>query len=159
MGHKDFRIVIVGEGAEQDWLRNHMQHAEFKGVLTGAELSQVYANLDLLVFPSETDTFGLVVLEAFASGIPAVVTDSGGPKFTVRHGETGYVANDFAEFAQFTSMLMSQPDVRLAMGGAARRQALATSWDRIFEGMYSAYTNVLLPSAMAGNTVFNVATT
>ncbi len=159
MGHRDFQIVVVGQGAEEKWLREHLQHAEFTGLLTGRELSQAFANLDLLAFPSETDTFGLVVLEAFASGVPAVVTASGGPKFTVRHGHTGYVANTVDEFASYTSELMSRADLRSAMGAAAREQALATSWDRIFEGMYEAYQRGLFPAAVAEHTVFDTATT
>ena len=91
LGHRDFRFVIVGEGAEGNWLRKNMRQAEFTGVLTGDELSRTFANFDVLAFPSETDTFGLVVLEAFASGVPAVVTDRGGPQYTVRHGISGYV--------------------------------------------------------------------
>jgi phosphatidylinositol alpha 1,6-mannosyltransferase len=158
LGHREFRIVVVGEGAEETWLRNHMRQAEFKGVLTGPELSQVFANLDLLAFPSETDTFGLVVLEAFASGVPAVVTGGGGPKYTVRHGHTGYVASNFDEFVAFAAMLMVRPDVLSAMREAARQQALTTSWDRIFEGMYAAYENVLFPADVASHSVFHVAT-
>jgi phosphatidylinositol alpha 1,6-mannosyltransferase len=159
MGHREFRIVVVGEGAERRWLRDHMRQVEFKGVLTGPELSQVFANLDLLAFPSETDTFGLVVLEAFASGVPAVVTGSGGPKCTVRHGHTGYVAYNFDEFVASAAMLMAHPDLLSAMRVAARQHALTTSWDRIFEGMYAAYDTVLFPAAVPGHSVFNVATT
>lgn len=158
-GHRDFQIVVVGQGAEEKWLREHMKHAEFTGLLTGRALSEAFANLDLLAFPSETDTFGLVVLEAFASGVPAVVTGGGGPKFTVRHGLTGYAANTFDDFALYTSRLMSQPELLSAMGAAAREQALATSWDRIFEGMYEAYERALLPAAVAEHTVFDTATT
>ena len=68
-------------------------------MLRGAALAEAYANMDVLVFPSHTDTFGNVVLEALASGVPAVVTPDGGPKFIVRDGETGFVTEDdrFAE--------------------------------------------------------------
>jgi glycosyltransferase involved in cell wall biosynthesis len=59
-----------------------MRYAEFTGVLTGLELSRTFASFDVLAFPSETDTFGLVVLEAFASGVPAVVTDRGGLQYS-----------------------------------------------------------------------------
>ncbi len=158
-GHRDFQFVVVGQGAEEKWLRENMQHAEFTGVLTGRELSQTYADLDLLAFPSETDTFGLVVLEAFASGVPAVVSGGGGPKYTVRHGHTGYAACTFDEFVSATSLLMSRPDLHAAMRVAAREQALATSWDRIFEGMYEAYESCLLPAPVPANTVFDTATT
>ena len=159
MGHREFRIVVVGEGAEEKWLRSHLSQADFTGVLRGPDLSQAYANFDLLAFPSETDTFGLVVLEAFASGVPAVVAGGGGPKYTVRHGHTGYVAYNFDQFVDFTATLLTQPDLLSAMRLAARQQALASSWDRIFEGIYEAYENGLLPAAVPSHSDFNVATT
>jgi phosphatidylinositol alpha 1,6-mannosyltransferase len=158
MGHRDFRIVVVGEGRQENWLKNHLRHAEFTGVLTGEALSRAFADMDILVFPSETDTFGLVVLEALASGVPAVVTASGGPKYIVRHGCSGFVANNFEEFIAFTATLMSQPELLKAMRAAARRQALATSWDRIFEGMYEAYEHYLLPTPTVSHSAFDVAT-
>ena len=68
--------------------------AEFTGVLRGEELSRAYANMDLFVFPSHTDTFGNVVLEALASGVPAIVTPDGGPCTIVRDGETGRIVPD-----------------------------------------------------------------
>ena len=98
-GISDFRIALIGQGTEENWLRQNMRHAEFKGWLTGRDLSLAYANMDAFVFPSETDTFGLAVLEALASGVPAVVTASGGPASTVEHGKSGYVAKSYDEFA------------------------------------------------------------
>lgn len=159
MGHRDFRFVVVGEGAEGEWLRSHMRQAEFTGVLTGPELSRTFANFDVLAFPSETDTFGLVVLEAFASGVPAVVTDRGGPQYTVHHGSSGYVARNFDEFVTYTARLMAQPELLSAMRVAAREQALTTSWDRIFEGMYDAYERCLSAVPATRQGVFDIATT
>ncbi len=158
MGHRDFHFVVVGEGAEGEWLRRNMRQAEFTGVLTGAELSRTFANFDVLAFPSETDTFGLVVLEAFASGVSAVVTNCGGPQYTVRHGSSGYIARDFGEFVAYTADLMSQPELLSAMRQAARQQALATSWDRIFEGMYEAYARCLSPVRAGSHSLLDVAT-
>jgi len=159
LGHRDFRFVVVGEGAEGEWLRNNMQQTEFTGVLTGAELSRTFANFDVLAFPSETDTFGLVVLEAFASGVPAVVTDRGGPQFTVRHGSSGYVARNFDEFVSYTARLMSQPELLSAMRVAAREQVLTTSWDRIFDGMYEAYTSCLCSAPVPSHDFLDAVTT
>jgi phosphatidylinositol alpha 1,6-mannosyltransferase len=159
LGHRDFYFVVVGEGAEGEWLRNHMRQAKFTGVLTGAELSQTFANFDMLAFPSETDTFGLVVLEAFASGVPAVVTDRGGPQYTVRHRSSGYVAHNFDEFVSYTARLMAQPELLSAMRVAARQQALTTCWDRIFEGMYEAYGRCLSSVPVSTHNFFDVATT
>jgi glycosyltransferase involved in cell wall biosynthesis len=159
LGHRDFRFMVVGEGAEGEWLRNNMRQAVFTGVLTGPELSRAFANFDVLAFPSETDTFGLVVLEAFASGVPAVVTDRGGPQYTVRHGSSGYVARNFDEFVSYTARLMAQPELLSAMRETARGQALTTSWDRIFEGMYEAYARCLSAVPALSDNVFDVATT
>ncbi len=136
-----------------------MRQVELTGVLTGPELSRTFANFDVLAFPSETDTFGLVVLEALASGVPAVVTDRGGPQYTVRHGSTGFVARSFDEFVFYAAKLMTQPDLLATMRAAAREQAMTTSWDRIFEGMYEAYERCLLCSVVATDSELHVATT
>lgn len=138
-GHQNFRIVVVGQGTEAAWLRDNTQHVELCGVLAGRELSRAYANMDVLAFPSETDTFGLVVLEALASGVPAVVTASGGPKFTVQQGITGYVANTFDEFAASVMEMMTRPDILTPMRKAAREYARANSWESVFENVYNAY--------------------
>ena len=74
MGHKNFRFLIVGHGGEEGWLRERLHRAEFPGVLRGEDLSTAYANMYLFVFPSHTDTFGNVVLEALSSGVPAIGT-------------------------------------------------------------------------------------
>ncbi len=73
------RWLIVGHGAEEDHLRRALPSAELPGVLRDEALARAYANMDLLIFPSHTDTFGNVVLEALASGVPAIVTPHGGP--------------------------------------------------------------------------------
>jgi phosphatidylinositol alpha 1,6-mannosyltransferase len=142
-GHREFRIVIVGDGSEGKWLRKNMRQAEFTGVLTGRDLSRAFANMDLFVFPSETDTFGLVILEAFASGVPAVVSSVGGPRDTVRHSKTGFIANNLEEFVAFTDLLLTRPELLRSMGLAARAYALSTSWERTFEGMCKAYEQCL----------------
>ena len=139
-GNRDFRIVLIGEGSEEKWLRENMQHAEFSGWLTGRDLSRAFADMDAFVFPSETDTFGLAVLEALASGVPAVVAPRGGPAYTVEHGKSGYIANHFDEFASLLTILMTQPEVHDSMRRAARERALSIgSWEQIFAGMYKIY--------------------
>ncbi len=76
-GLTNFRFLIVGHGVEEPWLREHLPNADFPGVLREQALSRAYANMDLFVFPSHTDTFGNVVLEALSSGVPAIVTPDG----------------------------------------------------------------------------------
>jgi glycosyltransferase involved in cell wall biosynthesis len=146
MGHKSFRFLIVGHGGDEAWLRERLHGAEFTGVLRGEALSAAYANMDLFVFPSHTDTFGNVVLEALASGVPAVVTPDGGPKTIVRDGETGRIVPD-AEFSSAVAGILGNPAKHAAMRKAARAYALTASWDAVFEGVYAAYEG-MLPTRM-----------
>jgi glycosyltransferase involved in cell wall biosynthesis len=144
-GHRSFRFLIVGWGAEEGWLRARLPRAEFAGVLKGEALSTAYANMDLFVFPSHTDTFGNVVLEALASGVPAIVTPDGGPRTIVCDGETGRIVPD-GEFAAAVAGVLGDTEKHAEMRQAAREFALTMSWDSVFEGVYAAYEE-LLPSA------------
>jgi glycosyltransferase involved in cell wall biosynthesis len=138
MGVAGVRFLIVGHGDEEEMLRRELRSAHFAGVLRGEALAEAYANMDVLVFPSHTDTFGNVVLEALASGVPAVVTPDGGPKFIVRDGETGFVVPDEG-FASAIATL-ARDRMRLnKMRFAARSYALGCSWDAVFDRVYAAY--------------------
>lgn len=139
VGIRDFRFVIVGTGSERIWMEQQMQATEFAGVLKGEALARAYANLDLFIFPSHTDTFGNVVLEAQASGVPAIVSDQGGPKFIIRDGQTGFVARDERGFLDTTLKLISDPELHHRMREAARELACRASWDAVFEQVYQAY--------------------
>jgi glycosyltransferase involved in cell wall biosynthesis len=141
MGLANFRFLIIGHGAEDAWLREHLPGAEFPGVLRGTELARAYAKMDLFVFPSHTDTFGNVILEALASGVPAVVTPDGGPRYIVRDGETGAITED-AGFAAAVAAIVRDPERHARMRLAARQYALGASWDAVFEGVYEAYETV-----------------
>jgi phosphatidylinositol alpha 1,6-mannosyltransferase len=138
-GFKDFRIVVVGDGSEVGWLKRRLKHGEFTGVLRGEQLARAYANMDLFVFPSRTDTFGNVVQEAAASQVPAIVTNEGGPKNLVASGSTGYVAETNAEFIARVLELARDPELRKRMGVAARERVAGVSWDAAFEKTYLAY--------------------
>jgi len=142
-GFLNFRFLIVGQGAEERWLRDNLRRAEFAGVLRGEALGRAYANMDAFAFPSQTDTFGNVVLEALACGVPALVTDRGGPQFIVRHGKTGFIVQALSEFAQCIRYLAENPTTLQTMRKAARADACRASWDSIFEGVYEAYERVL----------------
>lgn len=140
---ENFRFRIVGHGGEESWLRERLPRAEFAGVLKGEALAAAYAGMDLFVFPSHTDTFGNVVLEALASGVPAIVTPDGGPATIVRDGVTGRIASD-ADFASAVAQVLADPARHARMRHAARAYALTASWDSVFEGVYKAYEPILL---------------
>jgi phosphatidylinositol alpha 1,6-mannosyltransferase len=145
-GHTNFRFLIIGQGDEEQWLRDRLSHAEFAGVLRGEALAEAYASMDLFVFPSHTDTFGNVVLEALASGVPAIVTPDGGPRYIVHDTQdenaTGRIVPDEAFTAAITG-LISNRAAHEAMRLAARAYALTASWDAVFEGVYAGYQGIL----------------
>lgn len=147
-GHTRFKFLIVGHGAEEGWLRRNLPRAEFTGVLRGEALARAYADMDVFVFPSHTDTFGNVVLEAMASGVPAVVTPSGGPPSIVRERQTGRIVPD-AEFSQAIAEILERPGLLAEMRVAARNYALTASWDAVFEGVYAGY-QYIFPSDREG---------
>jgi glycosyltransferase involved in cell wall biosynthesis len=142
MGLTNFHFLLVGHGAEENWLRERLPRAEFTGVLRGEKLFEAYANMDLFVFPSHTDTFGNVVLEALASGVPAIVTPDGGPATIVRDGQTGRIVAD-AEFAAAIAGVLADTEKHAQMRLNARSYALTASWDSVFEGVYAAYETML----------------
>jgi len=131
------RFLIVGHGSEEAALRQELKNVDFAGVLRGAALAEAYANMDVLVFPSHTDTFGNVVLEALASGVPAIVTPDGGPAHIVRDGVTGRVVADVG-FARAIAETVSGVGFG-AMREEARGYAMGCSWDAVFERVYGAY--------------------
>jgi glycosyltransferase involved in cell wall biosynthesis len=142
----NFRFLIVGHGGEESWLRERLVHAEFTGVLRGADLARAYANMDAFVFPSHTDTFGNVVLEAMASGVPAIVTPDGGPARSVRNGDTGFIRAD-QDFAAAIAGLATDAVAHASMRERARRYALSASWDAVFESIYAQYAALLAGNA------------
>jgi glycosyltransferase involved in cell wall biosynthesis len=142
-GKTNFKFLIVGEGNEREWLEKNMRQAEFTGFLDGEKLSEAYANMDVFLFPSETDAFGNVAQEANASGVPAIVTNQGGPKFIIKHGESGFVAENFEDFVKYSLDLMDDPEKLSIMRRKSRASAMSSSWDAVFEAVYDAYREAL----------------
>ena len=138
-GLNEYKFLIVGEGNEESWLRKNLRRAEFTGVLRGEELACAFAGMDLFAFPSKTDAFGNVVLEAMSAGVPSVVMPEGGPKFLIEHGKTGFVARDERDFCRIVKSAVSLPEQLNKMKIAAREAALSHSWENIFEDVFEKY--------------------
>ena len=138
-GHRDFSIVIVGQGSESGWLQKQIRHGDFRGVLRGPALAKAYADMDLFVFPSRTDTFGNVIQEAAASGVGSVVTSEGGPRNLVVPDVTGCIASSDQQFVRKVVDLATDRNRLRQMGRAARQHVLSVSWDSAFEMTYAAY--------------------
>jgi glycosyltransferase involved in cell wall biosynthesis len=140
---RKFEFLIVGDGNEREWLEKNMKKATFTGFLEGEKLAEAYANMDIFVFPSKTDTFGNVVQEANASGVPALVTDQGGPQFIVRNGKTGYICKNIEDFTNYSLELMDNREKLLKMKEASREFALSQSWDSVFDSVYKTYNECI----------------
>lgn len=138
-GLNNYRWLIVGEGCETRWLSKNLTNVTLTGTLHGADLSQAYADMDLFVFPSRTDAFGNVVLEAMASGVPAIVMPDHGPKYLIKSGVDGVVARDETDFVDTVVESVSRGRIAPAMRSAARSKALEYSWQSVFEQLYRNY--------------------
>jgi glycosyltransferase involved in cell wall biosynthesis len=138
-GLRHVRFTIVGNGSERDWLREQMPRAVLTGTLRGESLSAAYADMDLFVFPSETETVGNVVLEAMASGVPVVAMAQGGPKFVAGRSRGAVLARTERELVDLSVHLVRDAERRRTMAAAARHDALDRSWDNVFDTVYRAY--------------------
>jgi glycosyltransferase involved in cell wall biosynthesis len=138
-GISNYRFLIVGDGPERSWLERKLVQADFTGELFGEFLAQAYANMDLFVFPSETDTFGNVIAEAMASGTPVVVTSQGGPKYQVSEGKGGFVAADPQDFISKVKRIMMSPGLRHSLREASCSAVSGRSWDDVLLDLREAY--------------------
>src|SRR6266581_810858 len=132
-------LFVVGHGPYSDEFAKLLPEASFTGYLTGKALATAYASADIFVFPSTTDTFGNVIIEAQASGVPAVVSDSGGPKELVQHDENGLItkSHDLDDFTRAIRALVVDPARRKRMGNRARQSVLDRTWPSAFRKFWS----------------------
>lgn len=139
--------LIVGDGPSRNivdqWEKEHF-NVTCAGYLSGEELASVYRDADLFVFPSTTETFGNVVLEAAASGLPAIVSNRGGVTEIVQDGVTGRIceAGNAASFIQSAVSMLDDPLLLQSMKLKARNYALTQSWSVIFGNLLMQYEEV-----------------
>ena len=134
------KLYVVGHGPYSEALAAALPEAVFLGYLTGEALAKAYASADVFVFPSTTDTFGNVIIEAQASGLPVIVSDLGGPKELVEHGVSGIVtkAHDTDDFARAINRLAGDAKLRAQMGEKARQSVVDRSWPGAFRKFWQA---------------------
>ena len=126
------RPLVVGDGPYAPMMKELLPEGIYTGSLHREELAAAYASADFFVFPSTTDTFGNVVIEAQASGIPAIVSDVGGPKDLVEDGVDGFVTKglDLDALTHAIATLCKEPDLRKRMGEASRARVAEWDWTR-----------------------------
>lgn len=134
------RPVFVGDGPYLAEMKKLLPDAIFTGYLRGLDLAIAYASSDLFVFPSTTDTFGNVVLEAHACALPVIVSDVGGPRDLIDDGQDGYVtrANDADEVADRVRRLCEDSELRARMGAVARKKVESRDWQEAFARFWAA---------------------
>lgn len=139
------QFVVAGDGPEAGMVRAALPFATHYGFIDRERLADLYADSDLFVFPSPTETCGLVVLEAMASGIPAITSDQGGVLENVRHAINGMMvpAGDGRAFAAATVDLLGNEPGRRAMGSAARAFAVARDWERELDALEPLYREAI----------------
>jgi glycosyltransferase involved in cell wall biosynthesis len=149
----DARILMVGDGPSRGGLERRLgPSARFAGYRSGQDLADHYAAADIFAFSSLTETFGNVVLEAMASGLPVVALRAGGVGETVRSGETGLLVEPSEppdRLADALLALIDWPDERERMARAARQYAESQSWDAIMGGLREHYLSVVEEGAVS----------
>lgn len=142
---RDFKLVVIGDGPMRPELEQSLPDAHFTGFLHGELLSRWYASADMFAFPSTTETFGNVILEAFASGIPAVGVRAGGVADIITHEKDGLIANpkDPKDFAEKLDRLLMQPQWAQQLTGEAKKTARHYSWKAINNRLLDSYRGVL----------------
>ena len=133
------QLFIVGHGPYSEAFAKSLPEAFFTGYLTGKELAAAYASADVFVFPSTTDTFGNVILEAQACGLPVVVSDSGGPKELVEDKSNGLItkSHDLEDFTRAIRALVTDSALRKRMGESARNSVIDRSWPSAFRKFWA----------------------
>ena len=142
------RLVLAGGGPEQERLRERIgDGATFLGWLQGQELARAYASADVFLFPSSTDTFGQVVLEAQASGLPVVAVAAGGPLSLIDNGVSGLLCPpDAGALADAVLRLAGSQRLREQLARAGLAAARQRTWEQALERLGEGYRRVLSAS-------------
>jgi glycosyltransferase involved in cell wall biosynthesis len=140
-----FKLVLVGDGPQKKSLKKKLPRAIFTGFLSQEKLAEWYASSDLFVFPSTTETYGNVIAEAFASGIPAVVVNKGGVTENLINGVNGLIARaksprDFAEKVEY---FLKNRSAFKRMGEAARHSIENKNWSSVNHALLKSYKKLL----------------
>lgn len=141
----DISLVLVGDGPMRDALRALIPDALFLGYRSGEELSRIYASSDLFVFPSTTETFGNVTLEAMASGVVPLCARAGGAAGIITPWVTGLLARprDIRDFAETITTVLDDRRRRMELSEQALLYARRQSWEAIIERLIAGYVEVI----------------
>jgi len=137
----DFVVVIAGDGPIRKELESFMPDAIFLGHIEGEELSKAYASSDVLLFPSSTETFGNVIVEAMSSGLVSIVADKGGSKSLIKDNENGFVVEpkNSKEFYKKISLLLDDKNLLERMRKSNLNMVKDYTWSKVFDDICQRY--------------------
>lgn len=143
-GSERITSVIVGDGVAYGHLTRTLPRTRFTGRLSGSALATAYASSDIFLYPSTTDTFGNVTLEAMASGLPTVCADAPGSRSLVQPGTTGYLADpdSIEQFVECVMRLADDETLRGRMSQAALRASADYDWDSVMRAICTYYDDL-----------------
>jgi glycosyltransferase involved in cell wall biosynthesis len=136
----DLKLLIVGDGPAKSWLeKQNIPNVILLGYKSGEELSTIYASADIFVFPSASETFENVILEAMSSGLPVVAVNAGGVKDSLQHMHNGlaFRPGDHIDMAECIQKLMDDPHLTIELALKARSYALCHSWENTFNSLFT----------------------
>ena len=141
----DMRLVLVGDGPERAALQAQQAGIIFAGMQSGEALAAHYASGDIFLFPSTTETFGNVTVEALASGLAVVAYDYAAAAEHIRNGKNGLLApfDNTREFVNLAVRLACNPSRRIALGEAARVSAEKIDWETVHDAFEAALRDVI----------------
>jgi phosphatidylinositol alpha 1,6-mannosyltransferase len=139
------RTLIVGDGPARGWLETRLPQAVFAGFMAGRDLGKAVASMDVLFFPSTTETFGNVTLEGMACGLPIVGADATGSASLITDGICGRLIRPGAvhQFAEALRGYVEQPELRAKHGNAGEARSLEFSWDLINQAVADTYLRLI----------------
>jgi phosphatidylinositol alpha 1,6-mannosyltransferase len=148
--HSNIQLLFIGDGPARESLEQELKTTDnyaFAGLKKGEELAELFASADIFAFPSKTETFGQVVQEAMASGLPVVGYDSPGVRDLVQHTFTGFLAYDQTSFTNSIEKLLNN-ELRTQLSNNARLFAETRSWETILNGLVEEYRKLIKTNAL-----------
>ncbi len=153
---KNVRLAMVGGGPAHEELKAHFAGTPttFPGYMRGEELIAAYRSADCFVFPSTTETFGLVALEAMACGLPVIAARAGGIVDTVIDGVNGFFFDppNFNAIGEYIRTLRDNPDLRAQLAQNALDHAATRSWRATMDQLADFYTQTIALARASGRT-------
>lgn len=141
------QLLLVGDGPIKPDLEASLEKTDgnyaFAGIKKGIELAELYASCDIFAFPSRTETFGQVVLEAMASGLSVVCYDAPGVRDLVHDKENGYLANSYNDFEHCIELLIRDESLRNSYCKKSREFSLKRSWELILDELIKEYEKLI----------------